>query len=51
MKTQNQNVLFNHNSIVELNDRDISKIHGGSSEVIEIITRAATYGTWFDFGL
>ena len=51
MRTQNTKLNFKKDSIVELNDSQISKIEGGSlTIVIESIIRIKTYGTWIDHG-
>lgn len=51
MKTQNTKLNFKSTSVLELNDSQLNRIAGGSpvSDMIEVITRATTYGTWFDF--
>lgn len=36
-------------AVLELNDKNISDVYGGSSDLIESIIRATTYGTWIDF--
>jgi len=50
MKTQNTKLIFQKDTIVELNDKQINKINGGSWTVVESIIRATTYGTWIDHG-
>jgi len=53
MKTQSTDLKFKSICVSELNDSDLNKVAGGSpvTNTIEIITRAATYGTWFDYAL
>ncbi|WP_290701535.1 class I lanthipeptide [Lacinutrix sp.] len=51
MKTQSNKLVFSKNSVLELNDSELNNVSGGSpvTDYIEAITRATTYGTWFDF--
>lgn len=51
MKTQNTKLKFKSTSVLELNDSQLNRVAGGSpiTDAIEVITRATTYGTWFDF--
>ncbi|WP_156133158.1 hypothetical protein [Lacinutrix sp. Hel_I_90] len=51
MKTQNIKLNFKSTSVLELNDSHLNTVVGGSpiTDAIEVITRATTYGTWFDF--
>ena len=48
MKTQNLNneLLFNKQSILELNDQELNQINGGSTDTIKLTIEIATYGTW-----
>ena len=50
MKTEKKKLNFRKDVIVELNDKQIENINGGSWTVVESIIRATTYGTWIDNG-
>lgn len=39
-------LAFRKTSIIELNDEQIHKINGGSSNLLSVIIEATTYGTW-----
>ncbi|WP_290701546.1 class I lanthipeptide [Lacinutrix sp.] len=50
MKLQHKKLTFKKDVIIELNDKQINKVNGGSWTIVESIIRATTYGTWLDHG-
>ena len=46
MKTQKNKLKLNKKSIVELNDKVLNQISGGSTDTIRLTIEIATYGTW-----
>lgn len=45
-KNTDSKLIFNKTNIIELSDEQIHKINGGSTNAINIILEATTYGTW-----
>ena len=52
MKTENKaKLLFSKNVIIELNDKELDDVNGGTISIfVETIIRITTYGTWIDHG-